>query len=133
MQPKKNHYIASLDYNTCFQMQEHGIKRTFRGKRGGKYRPQAWDQNKGVHNELLKPLPNHNITYWKGKKTHKILADKHTIFHKQIGHVSAPYGINKHRYWLHHRDLDQQHNRSRFNDITSQTSWIHYHLTGMYK
>ena len=37
-----------------------------------------------------------NITYWKGKK-HKILAEKHRISHKQIAHVSVPYGISKHR------------------------------------
>ena len=47
-QPMKNHYIAYLDCTTCFLIKELGIKRTFRGKRVGKYRPHSWDQNKGV-------------------------------------------------------------------------------------
>ena len=76
---KKNHNIASLDYNTCFRIKELCIRRTFRGKREGMYSPQSWDQNKGVHNQPLRPLPKHNTTYWKGKK-HKILADKHSCF-----------------------------------------------------
>ena len=59
-----------------------------------------------------------------------ILANKHTIYHKQIGHVSRPYGISKHRCWLHHRDLDQQCNRPKINDTTSQTM-IHYVRLGV--
>ena len=34
--------------------------------------------------------------------------------HKQNGHVSTPYGISNHSYWLHQKDLDQQCNRSGF-------------------
>ena len=122
---RKHHYIASLDCN-MFLDERTLYERNFLGKGGGKYMPQSWDQNKGIHNQLLKPLPEHNIAYWRGKATKNLFTNIQS--HKQIGHVSTPYGISKHRYWLHHKDLDQQHNRSRFSDITSQTSWIYYHL-----
>ena len=49
-QPKKKSLLTNLDCKTCFLIREFGIKRTFRGKIGRKYRAQSWDQNKGVHN-----------------------------------------------------------------------------------
>ena len=41
------------------------------------------------------------------REEHKILANKYTIYHKQTGYGSTLHGIIKHRYWLHHKDLDQ--------------------------
>ena len=72
---------------------ELGIKRIFRGKRGGKYRPKTWDQNRGVHNQLLKSLPKHNVLYWKGENTRFLLTNIHSV-------------INKLDMVLHHMELE---------------------------
>ena len=54
--------------------------------------PQSWDQNKGVHGQLLKPLPEHNITYWKGENTKPLLTNIQSF-------------INKLSMFLHHMEL----------------------------
>ena len=36
---RKNRYTSNLDKNACSKIKELGIKRNFRGTRGGKYRP----------------------------------------------------------------------------------------------
>ena len=82
-QPKKKYYIASLDCNTCLLIKECGIKRTFKGKRGGKYRPQSLDQTE----ESTIHCSNHYlyIALLIGKeKKHKFLADKQTFFAANI-------------------------------------------------
>ena len=72
-------------------------KKNIQVKRGGKYRPKTWDQNRGVHNQLLKSLPKHNILYWKGTNT-RFLLNKYTIYHKQTGYGSTSHGIRKYRH-----------------------------------
>ena len=55
------------------------------------------------------------------REEHNIPANKSTIYHKQTGYGSTSHGIRKHRHWLHSKDLGHKQNRSRFNDIASQT------------
>ena len=102
---RKNNYMSNVDNNVYSKRKELGIKRIFRGKRGGNYRPKTWDQNRGVHKQLLKSLPKHNILYWKGKNTRFLQTN--IQYDKQTGYGFTSYGIRKHRHWLHHRDLDK--------------------------
>ena len=51
-----------------------------------------WEQNKGVHNQLLLPLPKHNITYWKGRNTRFLLTNMQSL-------------INILDRFLHHKEL----------------------------
>ena len=86
---KKNNYTSNLENNICSKIKELGIKRIFRGK----YRPKTCDQNRGVHSQLLKSLPKHNILYWKGKNTRFLLRNIQSI-------------INKLDMVLHHMELE---------------------------
>ena len=70
---RRNKYTSTLDKNTCLKIKELGIKRNFRGSRGGRFRPRIQEQNKGIHEEWLKSLPKSNIIYRKGKDTRFLL------------------------------------------------------------
>ena len=67
--------MSILDKSACLKIKEHGIKRNFRGSRGGKYRPRIQDQNRGIHEKWLKSLPKHNTVYQKGKDTRFFLTN----------------------------------------------------------
>ena len=75
-------------------MKELGIKRNFRGSRGGKFRPRIQDQNRGIHDKWLKSLPKTNTVYWKGKDTRFFLTNIQSI-------------INKLDMVLHHMEVDK--------------------------
>ena len=75
-------------------IKELGIKRNFRGSRGGKDRQRTQDQNNGIHEKLLRPLPKHNIVQWKGKDTRFFLTNAQSI-------------INKLDMILHHMEVDK--------------------------
>ena len=51
-----------LDVKTPERIKELGLKRKFRGCRGGKNKATAWSSNEGVHQHLLWTLPKCNIT-----------------------------------------------------------------------
>ena len=76
------------------KIKELGIRRKFRGSRGGKYRPRIQDQTRGIHEQWLKSLPKHNTVYWKGKDTRFFLTNVQSI-------------INKLDMVLHHIEVDK--------------------------
>ena len=53
-----------------------------------------WDKNRGVHEEWLKSLPKHNITYWKGKNTRFFLTNIQSII-KKLDMVLRHMEVNK--------------------------------------
>ena len=65
-----------------FQDKRTWDKKNFLGEKRRKIQPQSWDQNKGVHNQLIKPLPKHNITYWKGNNTKFLLTNIQSLIYK---------------------------------------------------
>ena len=83
-----------MDNNACSKIKELGLKRNFRGSRGGKYTSRIQDQNRGIHEKWLKSLPKHNTVYWKGKNTRFFLTNVKSI-------------INKLDMVLHHIEVDK--------------------------
>ena len=57
-------YRHRLDDKTTERIKELGLKRRFRGIRGGRNKPRAWSSKKGVHQHLLQTLPKCDITKW---------------------------------------------------------------------
>ena len=54
-------YTTRIGIETSKHITNLHIKRSFRGKRGGKrLRRRTWDQNKGMHHNLLRPLEQFN-------------------------------------------------------------------------
>ena len=61
---RQQFYKHKLDVKTLERNSELGLKRKFRGSRGGRNKARAWSSNKGVHQHLLWTLPKCNITKW---------------------------------------------------------------------
>ena len=61
---RQQFYRHRLDDKTTEIIKELGLKRRFRGSRGGRNKPRAWSSNKGVHQHLLRTLPKCDITKW---------------------------------------------------------------------
>ena len=91
---KGDKYTSNLDERTCLIIKELGIKRNYRGSRGGKVRQRIQDQNNGIHKKWLRSLPIHNIVKWKGKDTRFFLTNAQSI-------------INKLDMNLHHMEVDK--------------------------
>ena len=50
---RQQFYRNRLDDKTIERIKDLGLKRKFRGSRGGRNKPRAWSSNKGVHQHLL--------------------------------------------------------------------------------
>ena len=61
---RQQFYKHRLDDKTIERIKELGLKRKFRGSRGGRNKARAWSSNKGVHQHLLQTLPKCDITKW---------------------------------------------------------------------
>ena len=61
---RQKFYKHKLDVKTLERIKELGLKRKFRGSRGGRNKARAWSSNKGVHQHFLQTLPKCNITKW---------------------------------------------------------------------
>ena len=61
---RQQFYKHRLDDKTIERIKELGLKRKFRGSRGGRNKARAWSSNKGVHQHLLQTLPKYDITKW---------------------------------------------------------------------
>ena len=90
---KGNKHTSKLDEKACLTIKELGIKRNFRGSRGGKD-GQKKDQNNGVHEKWLRPLSKHNRVQWEGKDTRFFPTNAQSI-------------INKLDMILHHMEVDK--------------------------
>ena len=91
---KGDKYTSNLDKKTFLIIKELGMKRNFRGLRGGRDRQRIQDQNNGIHKRWLRPLPKHNIVQWKGKDTRFFLTNTQSL-------------INKLDMILHHMEVDK--------------------------
>ena len=61
---RQQFYKHRLDDKTIERIKELGLRRKFRGNRGGRIKARAWSSNKGVHQHLLWTLPKCDITKW---------------------------------------------------------------------
>ena len=61
---RQQFYRHRLDDKTIERIKELGLKRKFRGSRGGRNKPRPWSSNKGFHQHLLRTLPKCDITKW---------------------------------------------------------------------
>ena len=59
---RQQFYKHRLDDKTIERIKGLGLKRKFRGSRGGRNKARAWSSNKGVHQHLLQTLPKCDIT-----------------------------------------------------------------------
>ena len=91
---KGNKHTSKPDEKACLTIKELGIKRNFRESRGGKDRQKIQDQNNGIHEKWLRPLPKHNRVQWKGKDTRFFLTNAQSI-------------INKLDMILHHMEVEK--------------------------
>ena len=91
---KVDKHTSNLDEKSCLIIKELEIKRNFRRSRGGKDRQRIQDQNNGIHEKWLRPLPKHNIVQWKGKDTIFFLTNAQSI-------------INKLDIILHHMEVEK--------------------------
>ena len=60
----KQFYKHKLDDITLQRMKELGLKRRFRGCRGGRKKARTWYSNKGIYPHVLWPLPKCKRTKW---------------------------------------------------------------------
>ena len=91
---RRNKSTTNLNITTCQKIKELGFKKTFRGTRGGKKKSRNLDVNKGVHEEWLKSLPKHNITYRIGNSTRFFLTNIQSII-KKLDMVLHHMEVNK--------------------------------------
>ena len=75
---RQQFYKHQLDVKTLERIKGLGLKRKFRGCRGGRNKARAWSPNKGVHQHLLQTLPKCNITEWNHTPIRMLLI-KYTI------------------------------------------------------
>ena len=68
-----------MDDKTIERIKELGLKRKFRGSRGGRNKARAWSSNKEVFQHLLQTLPKCDITKWKDTPIRMLLINIQSI------------------------------------------------------
>ena len=66
-------HITRMGTDTCNHIKNLKIKWNFRRKRGGQTCWRIWNNNKGIHQNLLRPLNRSDKTLWNSKKLNMAL------------------------------------------------------------
>ena len=66
-------HITRMGTDTCNHIKNFKIKWNFRRKRGGQICQRIWGNNKGIHQNLLRPFNRSDKTLWNSKKLNMAL------------------------------------------------------------
>ena len=82
-------HTTGISTEICKHITNLHIKRSFRRKRGGKrLRQRTWDQNRGIHHNLLRPMEQSDNF----KNPSKLIGThEHTVSQAKIGHADTSY------------------------------------------
>ena len=76
---RQQFYRNRLDDKTIERIKELGLKRRFRGSRGGRNKTRAWSSNMRVHQHLLQTLPKCDITKWNDTPIRRLLINMQSM------------------------------------------------------